>query len=193
MQPIQFRFSYTEEEYLKAARLLTLGQKAILARLVVFLALLTGAFVLLLIVVDFQFSLWWALLAGVLFSATLGYLLLFDAPRKYFRGDPKLRDEFVLTFSDEGVQVKTAQIDSKLAWTLYKRVVENKSLYVLVYGDGRMMTVVPKRAFRDADEELQFRGLLRRHVDHSLTALGGNFKEPVPEYVPTKFEPPDWR
>jgi hypothetical protein len=193
MQPIQFRFSYTEEEYLKAARLLTLGQKAIMARLVVFLALLTGAFVLLLIVVDFQFSLWWALLAGLLFSATLGYLLLFDAPRKYFRGDPKLRDEFVLTFSDEGVQVQTTQIDSKLAWTLYKRVVENKSLYVLVYGDGRMMTVVPKRAFRDADEELQFRGLLRRHVDHSLTALGGNFKEPVPEYVPTKFEPPDWR
>jgi hypothetical protein len=193
MQPIQFRFSYTEEEYLKAARLLTLGQKAIMARLVVFLALLTGAFVLLLIVVDFQFSLWWALLAGLLFSATLGYLLLFDAPRKYFRGDPKLRDEFVLTFSDEGVQVQTTQIDSKLAWTLYKRVVENKSLYVLVYGDGRMMTVVPKRAFRDADEELQFRGLLRRHVDHSLTALGGNFKEPVLEYVPTKFEPPDWR
>src|SRR4030095_4898595 len=85
MQPIQLRFTYTEEEYVRAARLLTLGQKSIMARLIAFLTLLTGGFVLLLIVANIQFPLWWALLAGLAFSATLGYLILFDAPRKYFR------------------------------------------------------------------------------------------------------------
>ena len=193
MQPIQFRFAYTEEEYLRAARLLTLGQKSVMARLIAFLTLLTGGLVLLLIVANIQFPLWWALLAGLAFSAALGYLILFDAPRKYFRGDPKLRDEYLLTFSDEGVQLNTTQIDSKLAWSLYKRVLENKSLYVIVYGDARMMTVVPKRLFRSANEELQFRELLHRHVDQSLPLLGANLNATVPEYVPTKLEPPDWR
>ena len=193
MQPIQFRFSYTEEEYVKAARLLTLGQKEMLLRLVVFFLLLAAAIVMLAIVADLGFPLWWAVLAALACEATLAYLLFVEAPKKYFRGDPKLRDEFSLTFSDDGVGVQTAQIDSKLAWSLYKRVTENKSLYVIVYGDGRMMTVVPKRLFRNADEELQFRELLRRHVDQNFTALGAGSSERVPEYVPTKLEPPDWR
>jgi len=193
MQPIQFRFSYTEEEYLKAARLLTLGQKETLLRVIVFLFLIATAIVLLSLVAAPAFPLWWAVLAGLLCDATLAYLLFVETPKKYFRGDPKLRDEFRLTFSDEGVWVQTTQIDSKMGWSLYKRVAENKSLYVIVYGDGRMMTVVPKRLFRDANEELQFRELLRRHVDQKFTALGGGLHERVPEYVPTKLEPPDWR
>jgi hypothetical protein len=51
-------------------------------------------------------------------------------------------------------------------------------MYVIVYGkDVRMMTAVPKRAFKSADEELQFRNLVRQHVTNNLppsnASIGG--------------------
>lgn len=94
-----------------------------------------------------------------------------------------------------GVALKTTEIDSKLAWSLYKRVLENKSLYVLVYdAPGRMvMTVVPKRVFRDASEELEFRRLVHRQIDPSLAFTNDTISDQNYTYVPSKLEPPDWR
>ena len=57
-----------------------------------------------------------------------------------------------------------------------------------------MMTVVPKRAFRDAAQEAEFRRLLRRHVNQNLPQrqVGGAAADAA-EYVPASPEPPDWR
>ena len=195
MQPIQLKFTYTEAEYLAATRLLLLGQKVLLLRTVVFLVLVIAGFMLLSLLGEFAFPLWAALALGTLVAASFAYAGLVDAPRRFFRKDPTLRDEFLLTFSEEGVAIKTAQIDSKLAWSLYKSVVENKSLYALVYNDPARtsMTLVPKRVFRDAVEEMEFRRLVHRQVDQSLALTNESISDQTYSYVPSKLEPPDWR
>ena len=81
-----------------------------------------------------------------------------------------------------------------MAWSLYTGVFENSSMYVIVYGKGaRMMTAVPKRVFRNAEEEVEFRNLLRQHVDSKFPATNASIEDRVPQYVPSGTEPPDWR
>ena len=195
MQPIQLKFTHTEAEYLGATRLLLFGQKVLLIRTAAFLVLVVAGILMLSLLGDFAFPLWASLLLGVLMAGGFAYMGLVDAPRRFFRKDPKMRDEFLLTFSDEGVAVKTAQIDSKLAWSLYKGVQESKSVYVLVYNEPARvsMTLVPKRAFRDAVEELEFRRLVQRKVDQSFALTDESLGDPAYAYVPSKSGPPDWR
>ena len=195
MQPIQVKFTHTEAEYLSATRLLLLGQKVLLARMVIVLALVFFGIVMVSLISEVEFPLWAAVGIGLLIDAGFAYMAVVDAPRRLFRKDSKFRDEYALTFSEEGIALKTHQIDSKLAWSLYKQVVENKSLYVLVYdAPGRMvMTVVPKRVFRHAGEESEFRELVHRKVDQSLALAGAQANDQTYTYVPSKLEPPDWR
>lgn len=195
MQPIQVKVTYTEAEYLGATRLILFGEKRRLARVVVLLALIVLISFMVSVLTDFEFPLWAALSLGLLVATSFAYKGVIDAPRRYFREDPKMRDEFALTFSDEGVAVKTPQIDSKLAWSLYKEVLENKSLYVLMYNEpARLtMTMVPKRVFRDANQELEFRRLVHRQVDPSFALTNDSISDQNYAYVPSKLEPPDWR
>lgn len=195
MQPIQLKFTHTEAEYLAATRLLLFGQKVLLIRTALFLVLVIAGILMLSMIGDFALPLWAALLIGGVIAVGFAYMGLVDAPRRYFRKDPKMRDEFLLTFSEEGVAVKTAQIDSKLAWSLYKGVLENTSLYVLMYNDPTRIsiTMVPKRVFRDAGEELEFRRLVHRQVDQSLALTNESIGNQTYAYVPSKLEPPDWR
>src|SRR5215467_1207492 len=166
MQPIQLRFSYTESEYLSASRLLLLSETNLVVRLGVLLLLILFVGIVLTIVGDFLFPIWAVIMLTLLVAAAFVYKAFVDMPRRYFRNNTQARGEYQLTFSSEGVWVQTTGIDSKLAWSLYTRVLENNSLYVVVYGkDARMMTAVPKRVFRTANEELEFRNLLRQHVD----------------------------
>jgi hypothetical protein len=193
MQPIQLRFTYTEAEYLKAARLLTLGETKTVVRIGAFILLVLLGAIGLTIIGDFLFPVWAMILIALLFSAALVYTIFVDAPRKYFRGNTQARGEYQLTFTTDGVWVQTTGIDSKLAWSLYTRVLENDSMYVIVYGkDVRMMTAVPKRAFKSADEELQFRNLVRQHVTNNLPPSNASIAERAGEYVPGS-QPPDWR
>lgn len=195
MQSVQLRFTYTEAEYVAASRLLLLSEKETLIRIALFYGLLFFGLGALLVAAGIDFPLWaWA--AMVSLSGVAGWRqILTEMPKRYFRGDRKLRGEYALTFSDEGVWLRTAEIDSKMAWSLYTGVRESRDLYVIVYGqDTRMMTVVPKRAFRGADQETEFRRLLRRHVERNLPRkqMGGGGAD-VAEYVPSGSGPPDWR
>ena len=194
MQPLQFRFRYSEAEYLNASRLLLVRDRKMIGRLVAFIPLFLCISLLLTILLpNLAFPFWLALPISLLFAAVFVYRIFTDMPRRFFRGDAKLRDEFLLTFSHDGVWVKTSLIDSKLAWSLYTQVFENDSTYVIVYGkDARMMTVVPKRVFQSANEELEFRRLLREHVDHKLPPTNAKLEAQAQHYVPSG-PPPDWR
>jgi len=193
MQPLQLQFTYTEAEYVSAARLLMLREKTMVIRLMVFFVLILLGAILLTIVQGFVLPLWSVVLLALLFDMALVYRIFVDMPKRYFRGDPKLGDEYRLTFSADHIWLQTSQIDSKLAWSLYTRVHENSSLYVIVYGkDSRMMTVVPKRVFTSAQEELRFRNLLRERVDGRMQATNANLEGRLSEYVPGT-QPPDWR
>lgn len=195
MQPIQLKFTHTEAEYLSATRLLLFGQKVLLARMVIVLALVFFGIVMISFISDFEFPLWAAVSLGLLVDASFAYVGVVDAPRRVFRKDSKFRDEYALTFSEDGIALKTHQIDSKLAWSLYKQVLENKSLYVLVYdAPGRMvMTVVPKRVFRHAGEESEFRELVHCKVDQRVALGAAHTNDQTYTYTPSNLEPPDWR
>lgn len=194
MQPIQLRFTYTEAEYLNASRLLLLRETKVILRVAVMMLLIFfGALLLTMLVPLFNFPLWSVVLIALVFVVVFIHKLLVDMPRRYFRGNDNMREEFLLTFSHDGVWVRTSKIDSKMAWSLYTRVVENSSMYVIVYGkDARMMTAVPKRVFSSVQEEVDFRNLLRQHVDDRLPLTTPALESHTPQFVPGS-QPPDWR
>jgi YcxB-like protein len=80
-----------------------------------------------------------------------------------FRSEPKFRDEYSLTFSQDGIHFRTANIDSQLQWSLYSRALIDEHSYVLYYG-SRQFTVIPKRVFQNAEQQQLFEQLLTQHV-----------------------------
>jgi hypothetical protein len=106
---------------------------------------------------------------GVVFSAVgLAYpvisgFMMFVLPRIMIAGLARLRDEYRLTFSDDGILFQTATIDSRINWGLYTSATVVRDFYLLYYG-RREFTVIPKRAFEDAAEMQAFDALLLAHV-----------------------------
>ena len=189
---LKIEYQLSESEYLAATRLLFFQSKETMIRMVVFGVLaLVGAIIMNMIVADMNMLLGLIPIV-IIFDVFIFYNVLVIVPRQYYRGDPKFREKYVLTFSDQGVFVKTFQLDSKLAWSLYTKALEDKDMYLLIYGrDIRMMTPVPKRAFRSTDEEVEFRALVSRHISDC-----SGLKTIPPEeraYTPSSLTPPDWR
>jgi hypothetical protein len=191
MEKVHLNFRYTEKEYLSAIRLYVWNTSELLLGWIVLYALLSAGLVLLTALMGFVIPVW-ALAAMIgLLGVSLFHGVLIDRPRRYFRGDPKFRDEYNLTFSDSGIEFRTANINASMAWSMYTRVIETDAFYLTVYGrDIHSVSVLPKRAFVDSKQETIFRQLLRRHVDQSLK-LGPTEREGS-EYLPPKT-PPDWR
>jgi YcxB-like protein len=189
----RIEFTYTEADYLAASRLFFFRSPEVLIRLIVsFILLLIGAVLITALVSDFPVGA--AIALTLLVEAALLYNVLVRAPQQFFRGDGKFRDKYEMTFSDEGLSIKTRQIDSKLAWSLYTKVLEAPNFYLLVYGkEIRMMTMVPKRAFRSQLQENAFRELVARHIATRTTLdKGGKSSQIETEYQPPS-SPPDWR
>src|ERR1700694_99691 len=115
---IKLEFNYTEAEYLSAARLLTFRDSRTIFRIMLTSVYLVGAVSILAgLLTDYP---WWAgSIDTSLLLTALFYNGLVRVPRKYFLGDPKFRDHYQFTFSVEGIAVKTAQLDSKLSWSLF--------------------------------------------------------------------------
>ena len=94
-------------------------------------------------------------------------LMLFAAfvmiPPLAFRSEAKFRDDYSLTFSQDGIHFRTAHIDSQLQWSMYSRALIDGHSYVLYY-DTRQFTVIPKRVFQNAEQQQIFERLLTQHV-----------------------------
>ena len=187
---IKIEFQLTEAEYLAATRLYYFRSRNLLMRMIVFAVLaLIGAGMISFLGDVF---IWSTIAIVILFVGWAFYNVLVQMPRRYFRGDGKFHDKHEMTFSDNGVFLKTSQVESKVAWDLYTKVIEGRDMYGLIYGkETRMMTMVPKRAFKNKNDELRFRELVARHI----TDKSGLKKIPAeePEYAPKNFTPPDWR
>ena len=114
----------------------------------------------------------WAVVTGMgsLVLSTILVTVFFLVPRRIFRRNPKLHDEYSLTFSDEGIHFRTAHIDSQLAWTLYTNAVVSGNSYLLYYGESQL-SIIPKRFFPSTDKREQFEQLLVRHLS-KITRLG---------------------
>lgn len=186
---VELRYSLTEKEYLSAVRYYFLRSTQMLPRIIVLYVFIAAGFLLLNALLGSVLPLWSLIALISLIGVALGHAYLVDLPRRYFRSDPKFRLEYNLVFRDSGIKFKTQDIDSSIAWSLYTGVVENEKFYFLVYGKNLpSLTILPKRAFRDSNEESAFRQMLRRHVDQTFK-LGDGERE----YVPVSSQPPDWR
>jgi hypothetical protein len=184
---ISLRFKYTEDEYAAASRLNMMRSPGFWIWFVVsslFCAL--GVYFVSILSMDL----------GILFFVwlMLWLLQLFVVPRQAFRREPKFRDEYLLQFSDDGIQFVTPQIDALIQWSLYTRVIESERFYLLVYGRN-MMSVIPKRAFASVEQQNAFGAMLRRRLPGCFDPKRLCAEPPVDSatrYV-TPSEPPDWR
>src|SRR5262245_35567900 len=132
-EPVKIEYQLSEAEYLAATRLLFIQSKETVIRMVVFCLFAVFAAVVMNIIIDADVTTLMGLIAIVIvFDVFIFYNALVTMPRRYYRGDPKFREKYNLTLSDEGVFVKTFQLDSKLAWSMYTKVVEGKDMYLLM-------------------------------------------------------------
>lgn len=188
-QSVQLTFRHTEQEYLAAVRYYVWHSKELLLRMIIVYVLVSTGMVLLLQLFGSPFPLWVVIAFIVLAGVALFQGYLVDLPRRYFRGDPKFRDEYNLTFTDAGIEFRTTHLNASLAWSLYTDVIENDKFYILVYGKGiHSLSILPKRAFTGG-QETTFRQMLRRHVDHNLQLSAAERERH--EYFPPA-QPPDW-
>lgn len=192
---VNLRFRYTEDEWIKGSRLLMLADKRslysvpIIMVVIFFFSLMVDAFTG--IFVPF----WVLIFINLVLGAAAIHQLFTEAPRRMFRNDRRTREEIRVTFSEEGVALQSSVGESKLAWSAYETVYENKQVYVIAMSkDLRMMTVVPKRAFSDANQEFEFRRLLGSHIDANFPVKTIEGRTPAEQqYIPASSGPPDWR
>ena len=178
MESVDLSFKYTEAEYVSAARLFLWRSPETLIRFVIIFAFVSFSLMLLLLLLDLALPLWATISLSLLVGISLFHGFFLDRPRRYFRADPKFRDEYSLTFSDEGIRFKTRHIDASVAWSLYTGVIENKRFYLLIYGKNiPSLSIIPKRAFQDSKQEATFIELLRRHIDYKAKNYEGNAVE----------------
>ena len=109
-------------------------------------------------------SLWWGagfLTVGALEAANLLPTSVFKTFVQ-FRTNPKFRDEFRLTPTEDSLRFQNSAVDATLQWTIYSAWIETPRVFVLT---GRQVfTVIPQRAFADDAARTAFRRLLGRVV-----------------------------
>lgn len=189
---VQLSFTYTEDEYIDAARLY-------------FARAYDTKFLHGLWLAVFVCGLLFAWLAGDVYaggSIMLAGLFVLarnwyahsTLPRRYFRRNPKFRDPYELTFSDEGIVFRSKGVESRMAWGFYTKALETPEYFFLVYGKD-MFSLIPKRVFRGPLQESTFREMLRGKLGGKVEEAGlpaAESRAVEREYVPPS-EPPDWR
>ena len=158
-QTINFR--YTEDEYVSADRMYSNQTHGTVPRLIVSIALFLFGIALWIYI---EGSVVWLTLfcVGV---AIMGAALaaFFVMPHIRYRRNARWHDEYSFRFSEEGLEFESAHLNSKIKWSMYRNVLENKKLYALVY-DEDALTIIPKRIFTDAAQASMFKDLLKEKV-----------------------------
>ena len=187
--PVRLAFTYTEDEYIEAARYFFTGGDEAKFRLYVALGFIACAL----------FFAWlaggpyiWAVVSlGALLAVGAGWYTRSLLPRMHFRRNPKFREPYDLTFAEEGILFRSLGMETRLEWGFYSKAIETPDFFFLVYGKD-MFSLVPKRAFRDRREESGLREMMRRKLAGGVEARGLPAGGAPAEYVPPG-EPPDWR
>ena len=106
---------------------------------------------------------------GIAFSAiglaypVLSAIMLFVLPRLLMFESVRLRSEFQMTFSHDGIRMRTESLDSRIDWSFYKSATVVRDFYLLYWGRHEF-TAIPKRVFENAAHIQAFDAVLRAHV-----------------------------
>jgi hypothetical protein len=190
---VELSFTYTEDEYISAARLYFARAYDTKFRFYLSVGFLVCASLIAWLAGNVYVAAM-MLLPGLLVLARYWYSYSV-LPRSYFRSNPKFREPYELTFSDKGILFRSKGVESRVEWDFYTKVLETPDYFFLVYGKD-MFSLLPKRALREHGQESALRELLRRKFGAKLKRFGLP-EEPTArdierEYVPPT-EPPDWR
>ncbi len=109
---------------------------------------------------------WFLLISGTVLLAMVGYAI-FLLPIMIYNSQPKLKDEYSLTFSDDGIGFKTNKIDAVLQWSIYQSWLSDDDFYILYHGK-RDVSVIPRRALSGGEDE-GLRALLSKKIGHPKT------------------------
>ena len=164
MENVNLRFRYAEQDYVRAIRAHYATRLRLPLDLAVTAAIaLLGAYELRLGSRAFGIGL--LCLSGVFMLVLVAAFAVI--PRVWFRSQPKLRDEYLLRFSSEGIHFQTIHINSDLQWTMYTRALVDAYSFILYYGN-QQFTVIPKRVFSDGPQRESFERLLSQNVSDIL-------------------------
>jgi len=97
------------------------------------------------------------------FLVLLCYRFLF--PNFIMKKNPLLFDEFSLEFSDEGIHYKSAVVDSKISWAVFKSAIITKEQCLLFNKDKKaQFNLIPLRCFESNDQLLAFDSIIREKI-----------------------------
>jgi hypothetical protein len=89
----------------------------------------------------------------------------FVSPHLYFRRNPEFKDLCTITFTEEGLTVKSTKVESTVKWNYYHSVIITKAGYILSPQKSSGI-MIPRRAFTESQqvavEELLKRKLVQR-------------------------------
>lgn len=151
MDTVNIIFKYTQDEYVKAARVYLIASKIIRRFDIVLLAIFIP-FSIIYFFLSHYSVLSIIILMLIILVSIIGFMAYFYIPVRNFRLTSKFHEEYRLTFSQDGISFKTPTIDSEIKWDVYSKAWESRDYYYLIQAP-QMYMVVPKRAF-NSDVEI---------------------------------------
>lgn len=110
-----------------------------------------------------------ALAVGIL-GMVIRFVAFYVMPSIRFDKEPKFKDEYILSFNDDGLNFHTEHLDSKLDWNYYYKAWETDKFYLLFYGKS-LFTIVPQRAFDDDEHERSFRSIISKNLREGIERI----------------------
>jgi hypothetical protein len=109
---------------------------------------------------------WFLFAVGAILLAVVVYAM-FLLPGMIYGARPMLKNEFCLSFSDDGIRFQTRGIDSTLQWSLYQSWLRDDDFYILYHGK-RDFSVIPRRVLTAGGADSRLREMLDRNVGPAL-------------------------
>ncbi len=164
-EPIALRFTPTEQDYVRAARALSMKRGSLWIS-VGMMVLLEGCLLSTLLTSSepVPAGSWLFLLFPPLMLVALFFGLPFWSTR-HIKGNEHALAETTWDLADDGVVMKNRFAESKLDWSSFSGISENKDFFFLQLATNkRLHHFIPKRALPGAEEQAQFRTFVTQHI-----------------------------
>jgi YcxB-like protein len=162
---VRYQLQITYDDY-KAALILHMRPRRGL-RVVVYCIL--GLFVIGLVIISYRLFQGWADSKDVIFIGCILYIAAYFCIflpyrcRKLYRQQKVLHQPLEYEFSQEAFVICTAFGNSTLPWKLFQKWKEGKGMF-LIYQTDVMFHAIPKRIFREKEEEQTVRQALFKAI-----------------------------
>ena len=188
---INLQFTYEEDDYIPALRSYLMRKPKVIA-LFTFVYFLSVALMSLFVGGNFL-DVTSFLLESIVTLLFLIALLFYVLPHQRYRRSFKAVEEQRFHISEQGIFYETDFASGVLPWRRCTKLLERKRFYLFEH-DHRRVTVIPKRAFKNREEENDFRAILKSKLPPAFSSKLLKWKEPAPGegYVPPE-KAPDWR